>query len=78
VSALLVEYYASKDNCFGEIRLARKVFGNTAATLEQYQGIERALAFMYLHCPAEIQDLVLSTLEEAEKRKPLAFILAGN
>jgi len=57
--------------------LARKTFGSTKTTREQYEGMEKALAFMYVHCPADLQDLVLSTLNESERPKPLAFVLAG-
>jgi hypothetical protein len=65
----LTEYYSDKENCFADIREARKAFGSTTTTEEQYDQMEKALGIMYLHCPEDIQDIVLSTIQEAEIRR---------
>lgn len=65
----LVEYYSIKENCFADICTARKAFGNVNTTEEQYDQMEKALGIMYLHCPEDIQHVVLQTIQEAEIRR---------
>lgn len=66
----LIEYYSDKENCFSDIRDARKAFGSTATTEEAYDQMEKALGIMYLHCPEEIQGIVEATMQEATWRRP--------
>lgn len=66
----LIEYYADKENCFTDIREARKVFGSTLTTEEQYDALEKGLVIMFIHCPEEIQGIVEATIVEAGMRKP--------
>lgn len=66
----LTEYYSDKENCFADIREARKAFGSTTTTEDQYDQMEKALGIMYLRCPEEIQHIVLATIQEAEFRRP--------
>jgi hypothetical protein len=65
----LSEYYGNKENCFADICAARKAFGSTETTEEQYDQMEKALGIMYLHCPEDIQGAVLATIHEAEVRR---------
>ena len=65
----LIEYYSDKDNCFAEIGVARKTFGNTKTTEEQYDQMEKALGIMFLYCPEDIQHFVQATMEEAATRR---------
>lgn len=65
----LTEYYQDKENCFADIRAARKAFGSTETTEDAYDQMEKALGIMYLHCPEEIQGAVLATINEAEIRR---------
>jgi hypothetical protein len=64
----LEEYYGSTENCYKDIALARKVWGNKNATVEEWDGIIRGLAFMLIHCPECLYDLVSNTLDEAAVR----------
>ena len=66
----LIEYYSDKENCFSDIRDARKAFGNTETTEDAYDQMEKALGIMYLHCPEDIQHIVLATMDEATWRRP--------
>ena len=66
----LIEYYSDKENCFADIREARKAFGNTKTTVEQYDALEKGLGIMMLWCPEEIKGIVEATLFEAEWRRP--------
>ena len=65
----LVEYYSIKENCFADICEARKAFGNVNTTEDQYDQMEKTLGIMYLHCPEDIQHVVLQTIQEAEFRR---------
>ena len=69
-SDLIHEYYSVKENCFTDIREARKAFGSTLTTEDQYDAMEKGLGIMYLHCPEEISEIVLATMQEATYRKP--------
>lgn len=62
-------HYADKENCYAEIREARQLFGNKNTTEGQYDQMQRALAFMFLYCPKEIQSVVQATMNEAEARR---------
>ena len=66
----LVEYYSDKKNCFADICQARKAFGSTETTVEQYDAMEKGLGIMLLWCPEEIRGIVEATLFEAEARRP--------
>lgn len=63
------EYYNKKENCFKDLVAARRLFGDKNTTKKQYEGMERALAFMYLYAPDEILTLVWGTIKEAGMRK---------
>ncbi len=65
----LAEYYHDKENCYADIRLARKTFGSTATTEEEYDRMEKGLGLMILHCPEDIWDTVYATLHEATYRR---------
>ena len=64
------EYFQDKENCYTDIRLARKAFGSTLTTEDQYDQLEKALGIMYLHCPEEIMSIVEATIREAGWRRP--------
>jgi hypothetical protein len=63
------EYYADRENCVKEIQLARKVFTNKDSTPEEWDGVQKALGFMYFYCPDDILPAVAANLEELHKRK---------
>ena len=65
----LEQYYKDSENCYLDLGLARKAFGSTCTTQEQYEQMEKGLGIMYLYCPENIQFLVLATMEEASWRK---------
>ncbi len=65
----LIEYYSNKDNCYADICTARKAFGSTLTTEDQYDAMEKGLGIMYMHCPEEISMQVLATIEEATFRR---------
>lgn len=65
----LIEYYQDKENCFADIREARKAFGSTTTTEEAYDAMEKGLGIMYLHCPEDIQGIVEATIWEADMRR---------
>ncbi|MEE9540816.1 MAG: hypothetical protein V3V85_04895, partial [Candidatus Thorarchaeota archaeon] len=54
---------------YSQIREAREIFGNTKTTEIQYDAMERALGFMYLHCPKNLLGIVYATLMEATRRR---------
>jgi hypothetical protein len=64
------EYFQDVQQCYADIRLARKAFGNTSTTVDEYDQMEKSLGLMYLHCPEDIQGVVLATIEEANWRRP--------
>ena len=63
------DYYADSENCLYEIRLAREIFGSTESTYNDWKGMERALAFMYLYCPEDLTNIVNAALNECFSRK---------
>ena len=63
------EYFQDKQNCYTDIRLARKAFGSTLTTEDEYDQIEKGLGLMYLHCPEEISGIVVATMHEAAQRR---------
>jgi len=63
------EYYSVKENCFTDICEARKAFGSTLTTEEQYDAMEKGLGIMFLHCPEEISGIVEATIMEADMRR---------
>ena len=65
----LRDYFQNIDNCYNDLREARKGFGSSVTTEAEYDQMEKTLALMYVHCPEEIQDIVLATIEEAEMRR---------
>lgn len=64
------EYYSDKENCFADICEARKAFGSTLTTEDQYDAMEKGLGIMFLHCPEEISVIVEATMSEAAWRRP--------
>lgn len=52
------EYYGDRDNCINELSLARKKWGSTTTTVEEWDGVEKALGFMALYCPEDLCDHV--------------------
>jgi hypothetical protein len=68
------EYYADRQTCIDELQLARKVFTNVNSTLDEWEGVERALGFMYLYCPENLRVMVHATLSELNKRKMMLQI----
>jgi hypothetical protein len=65
----LIEYYSNKENCFVDIRAARKAFGSTKTTEEEYDAMEKGLGIMYLYCPEDTQNIVEATISEATWRR---------
>ena len=66
----LIEYFSDKQNCYTDIKLARDAFGSTLTTADEYDQMEKTLGIMFLHCPVEISEIVLATIQEATWRKP--------
>ena len=65
--------FADKKYCYEQLNFAREKFGNKNTTYEQLGNISKTLAFMYLYCPKDIKELVLSTIDELEKRKIMYY-----
>lgn len=65
----LHDYFQNKQNCFNAINTARKAFGSTATTEEEYDAMEKGLGLMLLHCPEDLQDIVHATLHESTARR---------
>ena len=64
-------YYADRENCFAEIRLAREIWGSTESTFEEWEGVQSGLGFMVLYCPEDIHTTVCATLMELSERRAL-------
>ena len=64
------EYFQDKENCYTDLLLARKAFGSTQTTEDQYDQMEKTLGIMFLHCPEEIMGIVEATRWEATIRRP--------
>jgi hypothetical protein len=65
----LHEYFQDEKNCYRDLGAARKAFGSTATTEEQYDQMEKTLGLMFLHCPEDMQDIVYATMNEATTRR---------
>lgn len=65
----LHDYFQDKQNCFKGLCTARKAFGCTSTTEEQYDQMEKTLGLMFIHCAEDIQDIVHATLEESTMRR---------
>lgn len=58
------DYYSNKDNCIKDLALARKVWGSTKSTEQEWEGVERGLGFMVLYCPEELSGVVNAHFDE--------------
>jgi len=65
----LHEYFQDEKNCYRDLGAARKAFGSTTTTEAEYDQMEKTLGLMFLHCPENLQDVVLATLEESTVRR---------
>jgi hypothetical protein len=65
------EYFSKRENCNQDILIARKLMGKKGVSDEVWDGMERGLAFMYLYCPPDMQDIVYANLLEAGRRRML-------
>jgi hypothetical protein len=65
----LHDYFKVKENCFNDLNEARQKFGSTHTTEAEYDALEKGLGIMYLHCPEDLQDMVLATMHEATARR---------
>ena len=65
----LHDYFQDEQNCFKTIHTARKAFGSTLTTEEEYDMMEKGLGLMLLHCPLDLQDIVHATLSESTARR---------
>jgi hypothetical protein len=65
----LHDHFQNKDNCYKTIQTARKAFGSTLTTEEEYDMMEKGLGLMFLHCPEDLQDIVHATLSESTARR---------
>lgn len=69
------EIYNDKQYCFKELGIARKMFTSSDILIpEKVEAIEKALGLMYLYCPDDISELVLSQLDELERRQSMLLI----
>jgi len=73
----LREYFQDEDNCNSAIITARKAFGDTATTEEQYDQMEKTLGIMYMYCPEKLQYIVAATIHEAGRRR-MHYMLLWN
>lgn len=61
--------YSDKNYCIEELQEARKIFTNkNLFTIEVSEQLQKAIGLMYLYCPENMQDLVLTHLEEVQMR----------
>ena len=72
MSDYLQDYYSDSKNVYSELGVARKGFGSTETTEDQWCQIEKTLGIMYLYCPEDLQTIVLATLTEANWRHAYA------
>lgn len=63
------EYYAEEQNCREDIAVARKAWGNTTTTREQYDALEKGLTLLCLWCPESMSGIASAALEEAMTRR---------
>jgi hypothetical protein len=63
------EYYEDEQNCRADILAARKAWGNTTTTREQYDALEKGLGLLYLYCPESMRGIATAHLEEANRRR---------
>lgn len=61
--------FSNKERVLEAVRGARKLFGDTRTTRDQYDDMERCLCFATLYCPEDVRDLVAMTLDEAGRRR---------
>lgn len=60
--------WSDPEYCKRELLRAREAFCSTETTREQYEGMQRALSLMCLHCPEEFKSLAFATLLESNMR----------
>jgi len=63
------DYFQVRENCFSDLGEARRKFCSTRTTEAEYDALEKGLGIMYLHCPEELQIIVLATMDEAAFRR---------
>ncbi|MGD9157033.1 MAG: hypothetical protein PVG39_01380 [Desulfobacteraceae bacterium] len=68
MSDALIDQLSDREYCYSELRNVRSVFSTKPYTEDQFDGIQKTLGLMYLYCPEDLQDLVLSHMQEAETR----------
>jgi len=61
--------FSNKERVLESLSSARKVFGDKRTTQEQYDSMERCLAFAFVYCPDDLRDIVKSTLDESSRRR---------
>jgi hypothetical protein len=66
---MIEEYYKDRENCCGDLSIARSLMTSGTATEEQLDGMEKGLALMYCYCPEDMMEMVHSQLEESERRR---------
>ena len=69
MSNAIADLFADADYCRDEIVRIRESIGTTAATQATFDACSKTLAFMYLHCPENLQNIVLSQLTELNRRE---------
>ena len=68
----LISQFNTKEKCLKVIGDARSLWGSNKTTRDQFDAIIRTLGFCYIYCPVEYQDIVLTTMDEAELRRSYA------
>jgi len=65
----IADYYADKENCFRDIKIAREAMGSKSTTEEQWEQLDKGLGLMYIYCPEDIQYIVEAQMNESARRK---------
>jgi len=71
----LIDYYSDYDNCCKELVEARKKWGLTTTTLDEWRGMHRALCFILFYGPEKLLVSAESALSEFTYRAAHTGIL---
>jgi hypothetical protein len=63
------DYYADKENCLKDLKVAREAMGSKSTTEEQWEQLDKGLSLMLVYCPEELNDIVYAQLLESERRR---------
>ena len=60
--------FKDDEYCYQMVIDSRKVFTSSKSTMEQIDNIYKMLGIMYLYCNEKLEKVILSTMEEIDRR----------